>query len=61
VLTLLGFSKGCVVLNQLVHEFHHETTRTTIDHSVIYGGKMEVVVVVEGGCYIEKNKEGMRN
>lgn len=22
-LTLIGFSKGCVVLNQFLHEFHH--------------------------------------
>ncbi|RZF36476.1 hypothetical protein LSTR_LSTR011263 [Laodelphax striatellus] len=25
-LTLIGFSKGCVVLNQLLHEFHHIKT-----------------------------------
>ncbi|XP_048477820.1 mitochondrial protein C2orf69 homolog [Plutella xylostella] len=34
-LTLVGFSKGCVVLNQLVHEFHHETTRENRDDSSV--------------------------
>ncbi|XP_017882386.1 UPF0565 protein C2orf69 homolog [Ceratina calcarata] len=30
-LTLLGFSKGCVVLNQLLHEFHYYQSEQNLD------------------------------
>jgi hypothetical protein len=30
-LTLAGFSKGCVVLNQLIYEFHYTKTLTPGD------------------------------
>ncbi|KAG7310156.1 hypothetical protein JYU34_004709 [Plutella xylostella] len=49
-LTLVGFSKGCVVLNQLVHEFHHETTRETRDQSVMrFMDRIKCMYWLDGG------------
>lgn len=34
-LTLVGFSKGCVVLNQLLYEFHYLKTLTPDDDTMM--------------------------
>ncbi|XP_053605985.1 mitochondrial protein C2orf69 homolog isoform X2 [Plodia interpunctella] len=55
-LTLVGFSKGCVVLNQIVYEFHYTNTLTPGDqHTVRFISRIEEMYWLDGGHAGGKN------
>ncbi|CAG5033786.1 unnamed protein product [Parnassius apollo] len=55
-LTLMGFSKGCVVLNQLIYEFHYTKTLTPGDeHMVRFIERIEDMYWLDGGHAGGKN------
>ncbi|CAH2085877.1 unnamed protein product [Euphydryas editha] len=55
-LTLVGFSKGCVVLNQLIYEFHYTKTLTPGDaHMMRFTGRVRSMVWLDGGHAGGKN------
>lgn len=55
-LTLVGFSKGCVVLNQLIYEFHYTKTLTPGDaHMMRFMERVEAMYWLDGGHAGGKN------
>ncbi|XP_026330454.1 UPF0565 protein C2orf69 homolog [Hyposmocoma kahamanoa] len=55
-LTLIGFSKGCVVLNQLIYEFHYTKTLTPGDtHMMRFMERIEDMYWLDGGHAGGKN------
>ncbi|XP_068622889.1 mitochondrial protein C2orf69 homolog isoform X2 [Battus philenor] len=55
-LTLVGFSKGCVVLNQLIYEFHYTKTLTPGDeHMMRFISRIEDMYWLDGGHAGGKN------
>ncbi|XP_060802290.1 mitochondrial protein C2orf69 homolog [Amyelois transitella] len=55
-LTLVGFSKGCVVLNQIIYEFHYTHTLTPGDaHAVRFISRIEDMFWLDGGHAGGKN------
>ncbi|KAL0881344.1 hypothetical protein ABMA27_001223 [Loxostege sticticalis] len=55
-LTLVGFSKGCVVLNQLIYEFHYTKTLTPGDaHMMRFIERVESMYWLDGGHAGGKN------
>ncbi|XP_028160324.1 UPF0565 protein C2orf69 homolog isoform X2 [Ostrinia furnacalis] len=55
-LTLVGFSKGCVVLNQLIYEFHYTKTLTPGDlHMMRFISRVEAMYWLDGGHAGGKN------
>ncbi|XP_072929414.1 mitochondrial protein C2orf69 homolog [Epargyreus clarus] len=55
-LTLVGFSKGCVVLNQFIYEFHYTKTLTPgDDHMMRLIGRIESMYWLDGGHAGGKN------
>nr|XP_026498446.1 UPF0565 protein C2orf69 homolog [Vanessa tameamea] len=55
-LTLVGFSKGCVVLNQIIYEFHYTKTLTPGDaHMMRFMGRVESMCWLDGGHAGGKN------
>ncbi|XP_073993606.1 mitochondrial protein C2orf69 homolog isoform X2 [Rhodnius prolixus] len=55
-LTLIGFSKGCVVLNQFVYEFHYLKTLTPDDQSL-----SEVVSRISDMYWLDGGHSGGKN
>ncbi|XP_013137634.1 PREDICTED: UPF0565 protein C2orf69 homolog [Papilio polytes] len=55
-LTLVGFSKGCVVLNQFIYEFHYANTLTPgDDHMKRLMSRIEAMYWLDGGHAGGKN------
>ncbi|XP_034828554.1 mitochondrial protein C2orf69 homolog [Maniola hyperantus] len=55
-LTLVGFSKGCVVLNQLIYEFHYTKTLTPGDaHVMRFMSRIKDMYWLDGGHAGGKN------
>ncbi|XP_049870547.1 mitochondrial protein C2orf69 homolog [Pectinophora gossypiella] len=55
-LTLVGFSKGCVVLNQAIYEFHYTKTLTPGDaHMMRFMERIEEMYWLDGGHAGGKN------
>ncbi|XP_039750322.1 UPF0565 protein C2orf69 isoform X2 [Pararge aegeria] len=55
-LTLVGFSKGCVVLNQLIYEFHYTKTLTPGDaHMMRFMSRVADMYWLDGGHAGGKN------
>ncbi|KAJ8724639.1 hypothetical protein PYW08_016113 [Mythimna loreyi] len=55
-LTLVGFSKGCVVLNQLIYEFHYVKTLTPGDaHMMRFMSRIADMYWLDGGHAGGKN------
>ncbi|CAH0399007.1 unnamed protein product [Chilo suppressalis] len=55
-LTLVGFSKGCVVLNQVIYEFHYTKTLTPGDaHMMRFMERVEEMYWLDGGHAGGKN------
>ncbi|XP_023941004.2 mitochondrial protein C2orf69 [Bicyclus anynana] len=55
-LTLVGFSKGCVVLNQLIYEFHYTKTLTPGDvHMMRFISRIKDMYWLDGGHAGGKN------
>lgn len=55
-LSLVGFSKGCVVLNQLVYEFHYTQTLTPGDERMMrFISRIESMYWLDGGHAGAKN------
>lgn len=55
-LTLVGFSKGCVVLNQLIYEFHYAKTLTPgDDHMMRFMERIVDMYWLDGGHAGGKN------
>ncbi|CAG9807763.1 unnamed protein product [Chironomus riparius] len=55
-LTLMGFSKGCVVLNQFIYEFHYMKTLTPDDSSM-----MKLVSRIKEMYYLDGGHAGGKN
>ncbi|GBP52473.1 UPF0565 protein C2orf69 homolog [Eumeta japonica] len=55
-LTIIGFSKGCVVLNQLLYEFHYTKTLTPEDKEALrFMGNIDSMYWLDGGHAGSKN------
>lgn len=55
-LTLIGFSKGCVVLNQFLHEFHYYKSFTPEDSNEMkFISKIKDMYWLDGGHSGGKN------
>ncbi|XP_037296843.1 LOW QUALITY PROTEIN: UPF0565 protein C2orf69 homolog [Manduca sexta] len=55
-LALVGFSKGCVVLNQMLYEFHYTSTLTPCDtHAVRFIDRIDDMFWLDGGHAGGKN------
>ncbi|XP_031333086.1 UPF0565 protein C2orf69 homolog isoform X1 [Photinus pyralis] len=55
-LILIGFSKGCVVLNQFLYEFHYLKTLTPDDHTM-----MPIVSQIEDMYWLDGGHSGQKN
>lgn len=54
--TLVGFSKGCVVLNQMLYEFHYTSTLTPSDSKALrFINRIEAMYWLDGGHAGGKN------
>lgn len=53
---LIGFSKGCVVLNQLLYEFHYLKTLTPDDQTM-----MQLVSQIEDMYWLDGGHSGQKN